>query len=644
VVQNSLDAIRLQRLLSSAEEPYRIAIHWDSQQRTLTVEDNGTGMTQDIIEQNLLTVGASRYQDPNFKKEFPNFHPISRFGIGVLSTFMVADNVEIITCHPSEQEARRISLRSVHGRYLIRLLNKESDPVARRIGPHGTMVKLRVRPSAELGDIVATARRWVVIPGCDVLVTIDDSSPVRIGFASPRDAVVHVLEALNIQVDESPESHRRRRTTVIEREHNGVVLAYAVQWSEYFREWSFLAYPSGRRNRVPGADALLGTCIEGVRVEFPTPGYTDNSIIAIANATGANAPKTNVARSSLEMTSEYEAMLRSIFTIYCNHVGDEVRQLNSERHFSLSWATREAKYLLRPLLPDDEFGRGDPEHRVVQAVLLDQIAQLPIFLLEQNDDRSAISAAELQAMQTFWTTSSALIRFAEHLLAEVPGEASLSSLLQALHTHGYQLPEPILSGSNSDDVVDGLAFAGKEVGLIHVRRDERRIDLAWVQEAQPSRWHKVKLRTDEDGYVVEVLNAGIRGRRSDTYMLGQHGIEVKGLGDEVAVRAGNLLYLLPSWNVTKFISSLLKQFADDPAVRMVSEITLTTVDSLLGSKERRVDRDSIATRVDAVLSTISPATRRHIMTVLDYDNMIDQFAEARWEVFDISAWARTYGL
>jgi hypothetical protein len=47
---------------------------------------------------------------------------------------MVADTVEIISSSIDDPSARQISLRSVHGKYLIRLLDKESVPVAARIG------------------------------------------------------------------------------------------------------------------------------------------------------------------------------------------------------------------------------------------------------------------------------------------------------------------------------------------------------------------------------------------------------------------------------------------------------------------------------------------------------------------------------
>jgi molecular chaperone HtpG len=182
LVQNALDAVRVQSLVDStyaARQSGRVDIHWDSGERVLSVTDNGTGMTQSI-ESHLLKVGASRYQDSQFRKQYPTFTAISRFGIGILSAFMIADTVDITTCHPEEEEARQLSLRSVHGKYLIRLLNKHTDEAAKQLMPHGTLVRLRLRPSAKLDDVLATAKQWIVIPGCDVTVTIDHN-PALIG-------------------------------------------------------------------------------------------------------------------------------------------------------------------------------------------------------------------------------------------------------------------------------------------------------------------------------------------------------------------------------------------------------------------------------------------------------------------------------
>ena len=76
---------------------------------------------------------------------------------------------------------------------------------------------------------------------------------------------------------------------VIQKELKGVTLAYAVRWSEYFREWAFV---SAQGHRDPDRQPLmLGTCIEGIRVEFQTPGFATAQIVAIANVTGSSAPK-----------------------------------------------------------------------------------------------------------------------------------------------------------------------------------------------------------------------------------------------------------------------------------------------------------------------------------------------------------------
>ena len=76
-------------------------------------------MTQAIIEKFLLTVGSSRYGDEKFKEEYPDFAAISRFGIGILTTFMVSDHVDIFTCHEVDSHGRHLSLRNLLGRYLI---------------------------------------------------------------------------------------------------------------------------------------------------------------------------------------------------------------------------------------------------------------------------------------------------------------------------------------------------------------------------------------------------------------------------------------------------------------------------------------------------------------------------------------------
>jgi hypothetical protein len=174
LAQNAIDAVRLQAKVEekSSLSNGKIEINWDSKNRILSVQDNGTGMSQRIIEDHLLKVGASRYQDPDFKKRYPDFSSISRFGIGILSAFMIADSVEIFTSNIEDEKGRHLSLKSVHGKYLINLINKEEGSL-KKLGPHGTCVQLHIRPSAKFDEPLKIARSWLVAPRCQVLFTQD---------------------------------------------------------------------------------------------------------------------------------------------------------------------------------------------------------------------------------------------------------------------------------------------------------------------------------------------------------------------------------------------------------------------------------------------------------------------------------------
>ena len=446
LVQNAMDAVRLQGLINPEQElEGRVTICWNSQERLLSVRDNGTGMTQSIVENHLLRVGSSRYQEPEFRKKYPSFSAISRFGIGVLSCFMIADDVEIITCHPEEEEARHLSLRSVHGKYLIRLLDKEGDSEAHALCPHGTEVRLRLRPSARIDNVLEIARRWIVLPGCKVRVKVDQSDTVDVGYASLSGALLETLMVLGYQA--GPDSINRSledvldardgEIRIVERTDGPVTLAYAAQWSSYFQEWSLVDFPTSAQARFHRSgirDIFVGTCVEGIRVEFGTPGFQGLQFAAIANASGPSAPKTNVARSGIEATAERSSMLRAIYAIYSGHIGNEIALLHEKRGFSLTWAAQEARWLINPLF----IGRTLPQE---PGILLEELAKLPLLLVEAEGNRRAVSVRQLHSTDTFWTSESALFYSAEGLIRESASQASLSAIVSALRCSRAQSSE-----------------------------------------------------------------------------------------------------------------------------------------------------------------------------------------------------------
>jgi molecular chaperone HtpG len=292
-------------------------------------------MTQEIIEQHLLKVGSSRYQDKKFVDAHPDFSAISRFGIGVLSTFMISDEVEITTYSSDEEKARKISLRSVHGRYLVRLLDKHRDQEAIALAPHGTRVRLKVRSTARLGSVVQTMRQWIVLPRCDVTVSVDGAEPITVGFESAQHAIQDYLTEMGLNTDVDNPSYK-----VVTKQAEGVEFAYAARWSSHYKDWSI----AHLRDRAP--HPVPCTCVEGVAVIFATPGMNNRTLIAIANATGSKAPKTNVARSTLESTPERDRLFSDLYGLYFDHVKDEIKRLIHEEHYSLTWAANNAVTLV----------------------------------------------------------------------------------------------------------------------------------------------------------------------------------------------------------------------------------------------------------------------------------------------------------
>ena len=105
LVSNAADAVtKHKRLISLGEiegedEAYRITVTVDKTAGTLTVSDNGIGMTEDEVARYLGNIALSGALDfvSKYESEQNNTGIIGHFGLGFYSAFMVADSIEVIT-------------------------------------------------------------------------------------------------------------------------------------------------------------------------------------------------------------------------------------------------------------------------------------------------------------------------------------------------------------------------------------------------------------------------------------------------------------------------------------------------------------------------------------------------------------------
>ena len=104
LISNSVDAITKLKKISLSEEfeggtDYKIELSFDKEARTLSIEDNGVGMTDEEIRKYINQIAFSGAED--FLKKYENAENkpgiIGHFGLGFYSSFMVSTKVVIET-------------------------------------------------------------------------------------------------------------------------------------------------------------------------------------------------------------------------------------------------------------------------------------------------------------------------------------------------------------------------------------------------------------------------------------------------------------------------------------------------------------------------------------------------------------------
>lgn len=162
---DALDKLRLEALrnkeLNADTSDLHIQLEVDKGARTLTVRDNGIGMTRDEVVDLIGTLAKSgtaelRQQLREAKDALASEELIGQFGIGFYSSFMVADKVELLTRKAGESEATRWE-SSGDGTYTI-----ESVDSSTARATQGTSVTLHLKPEDAENDLFDYTSEWKI--------------------------------------------------------------------------------------------------------------------------------------------------------------------------------------------------------------------------------------------------------------------------------------------------------------------------------------------------------------------------------------------------------------------------------------------------------------------------------------------------
>ena len=124
---------------------YEIRIDLDKEERTIKISDNGIGMTEAELEDNLGVIaksGSLGFKTENENAKDEDIEVIGQFGVGFYSAFMVASKVEVVSRAFGEDQAHKWVSEGADG-YTIEQAEKESA---------GTVITLWLKPDDQGED------------------------------------------------------------------------------------------------------------------------------------------------------------------------------------------------------------------------------------------------------------------------------------------------------------------------------------------------------------------------------------------------------------------------------------------------------------------------------------------------------------
>ena len=148
---DAIDKLKFKSLTDTdilkADDKFKIEISVDKDNRTLTISDNGIGMTYEEVDDNIGTIaksGSKLFKEQLEEAKKGDIDIIGQFGVGFYSGFIVADKITLETKSPySENGVKWIS--SGDGNYEIEEISKQD---------RGTKITLHLKDGDEYNEFL----------------------------------------------------------------------------------------------------------------------------------------------------------------------------------------------------------------------------------------------------------------------------------------------------------------------------------------------------------------------------------------------------------------------------------------------------------------------------------------------------------
>ncbi len=256
-IQNSVDAVSVQSIGNSTFIPYILINYYTMYDSSMVLEifDNGTGMDMNICKNHFLSIGDSSYW--NSKQCYDNFGNvkegasiISSHGIGVLSYFLLSDEIELFSkfrdCEPIHMQINSFNQNVLFLKTNMKDYPKFNQSLYGFDTPwqqgHGTCVRLKLKEKFWLENIIQFLSLHILRTRCNIyfineLQEIAELPKVHFPLEAQKvfrdnDIKHYVDNFSHLDVKESDFSKENFDKLLDSLEHTGLSIGEMVMYSE----------------------------------------------------------------------------------------------------------------------------------------------------------------------------------------------------------------------------------------------------------------------------------------------------------------------------------------------------------------------------------------------------------------------------
>ncbi len=169
LISNSSDALDKLSFTSltdkdvNVDEQLAINLAFDKDARTITVSDNGIGMSAEDLDKNLGTIahsGSEQFKEENSDHQGEDVDIIGQFGVGFYSSFMVAEKVTVASRAYGQDSVNVWASDGIKGYTVSEATGDDVPEALAAPGAHGTVITLFLRPSTEEEDTDQFLSEW----------------------------------------------------------------------------------------------------------------------------------------------------------------------------------------------------------------------------------------------------------------------------------------------------------------------------------------------------------------------------------------------------------------------------------------------------------------------------------------------------